>query len=76
MLRVAEVNYSHVMAKVDPADLIDAAEAAPLIGLENPKGVHVYRRRYGSFPEPVIDKGRCVLWRRQDIERWVECRGA
>jgi len=59
------------MPKIDPAELIDAAEAAPIIGLDNPKGVHVYRRRYEEFPEPVVDKGRCVLWRRQDIEKWA-----
>lgn len=62
------------MPKIDPAELLDAAEVAPMIGLENPKGVHVYRRRYADFPEPVVDKGRCVLWRRRDIEKWAGSR--
>jgi predicted DNA-binding transcriptional regulator AlpA len=60
--------------KIDPDELVDAAEIAPLIGLENPKGVHVYRRRYADFPEPVIDKGRCVLWRRVDVRSWAQQR--
>jgi predicted DNA-binding transcriptional regulator AlpA len=61
--------------RIDPAELVDAADVAPMIGLGNPKGVHVYRRRYDDFPEPVVDKGRCVLWRRRDIERWSLQRG-
>jgi predicted DNA-binding transcriptional regulator AlpA len=62
--------------KIDPSELLDAAEVAPLIGLENPNGVHVYRRRYDDFPKPVIDKGRCVLWRRRDIEAWTAARSS
>lgn len=62
------------MAKVDPAELIDAADVAPIVGLTNPKGVHVYRRRYDDFPEPAVDKGRCVLWVRKDVEAWAATR--
>jgi predicted DNA-binding transcriptional regulator AlpA len=61
--------------KVDPADLIDSPEVADVIGLANPNGVSVYRRRYDDFPEPVVDKGRCVLWRRQDVEAWARAKG-
>ena len=61
--------------KIDPAELIDAAEAAPIIGIRNPKGVGIYRRRYPEFPTPVVDKGRCVLWLRDEIEAWAAGRG-
>lgn len=56
---------------VDPDDLIDAAEVAPIIGLNNPKGVSVYSDRYEDFPNPAVAKGRCVLWVRSDIEKWA-----
>jgi predicted DNA-binding transcriptional regulator AlpA len=61
--------------KVDPAELLDSREVAALIGLDNPNGVSVYRKRYDDFPEPVIEKARCVLWRRQDIEAWARKTG-
>lgn len=56
---------------IDTDELIDPSEVAGLIGLSNPRGVSVYRERYENFPAPVIEKGRCVLWRRQDIEAWA-----
>lgn len=64
------------MVKIDPSELIDTAEVASLIGLGNANGVSVYRRRFEDFPSPVVDKGRCVLWRRRDVEAWVKVRGA
>ena len=57
--------------EVDPAQLIDSAEVAEIIGLTNPDGVSVYRRRHADFPVPVVDKARCVLWLRSDVERWA-----
>ena len=61
--------------KVDPAELLDIREVAAIIGLDNPNGVSVYRRRYPDFPTPVVDKGRCLLWRRQDVEAWARDSG-
>jgi predicted DNA-binding transcriptional regulator AlpA len=60
---------------VDPRDLIDATQVAEIIGITNPGGVSVYRRRYGDFPAPIVEKGRCVLWRRQDVGAWARARG-
>lgn len=57
--------------EIDTEDLADIAEAAEIIGLTNPRGVTVYRRRYEDFPAPVIEKGRCVLWRRSDVAAWA-----
>ncbi len=59
--------------KVDPDELIGPQEVAPIIGLTNHRGVSVYRRR-PDFPAPIIDKGKCVLWLRADIERWAKAR--
>ncbi|MDP1806985.1 MAG: hypothetical protein Q8K72_17550, partial [Acidimicrobiales bacterium] len=75
--RVTLVNYpGHMPELVDPADLVDPSEAALIIGLGSANGVSVYRRRYPDFPEPVVTKGRCLLWRRQDVERWASGRGS
>jgi predicted DNA-binding transcriptional regulator AlpA len=60
--------------KIDTDHLVDLTETAALIGLDNPRGVSVYRRRYDNFPAPVIEKGRCVLWLRQDVEAWSRAR--
>ena len=60
--------------KIDPIDLVDPPEAAVIIGVSSGNAVSVYRRRYEDFPTPVIEKGRCVLWLRQDIEKWARAR--
>jgi predicted DNA-binding transcriptional regulator AlpA len=60
--------------RLDSRDLVDAREVANLIGLTNPSGVSVYRRRYSDFPAPVVEKGRCILWLRSDIEEWQSLR--
>jgi hypothetical protein len=57
--------------RVDVDDLIGPQEVADLIGLGNPGGVSVYRRRYADFPGPAVEKGRCVLWLRRDVELWA-----
>jgi len=57
--------------QIDTDQLVDLAEVAALIGIDNPRGVSVYRRRYRDFPTPVIVKGRCVLWLRSDVEAWA-----
>lgn len=52
-------------------DLLDATEVAELLGLNRRTSVAVYRARYPDFPAPAIEKSRCVLWRRADIEAWA-----
>ena len=62
---------------IDPGDLLDSHDVAALLGLGSPRAVSVYRSRYDDFPAPLIEKGtgRCVLWRRQDVEAWARGRG-
>lgn len=64
--------------KVDPDDLIGAAEVQAILGLSHPSSVTTYLRRYSDFPNPVVDLSgsRVRLWKRQDIVRWHESRGA
>jgi predicted DNA-binding transcriptional regulator AlpA len=61
--------------RIDPGDLVDPREVAAIIGMTNPSGVSVYRRRYPDFPDPVVEKARCILWLRQDVERWARRTG-
>lgn len=58
---------------IDTDDLRSPSEVAEIIGIAA-GGVSVYRNRYDDFPEPIIEKGRCVLWLRQDVERWKAAR--
>jgi predicted DNA-binding transcriptional regulator AlpA len=57
-----------------PEDLLDAGEVADLLGLSSRAAVSVYRNRYEDFPPPFVEKssGKCILWLRRDIERWVQ----
>jgi len=62
--------------KVDPDDLIGAAEVQAILKLSHPSSVTTYLKRYPDFPAPVIDRSssRVRLWKRQDIEQWLEAR--
>ena len=62
--------------KLDPDDLLDSTEVAHLLGLSSSTAVSTYRARYDDFPVPVVTKGsgKCVLWLRSDVERWVHSR--
>lgn len=59
--------------QIDTKDLVDAGEVAELLGLTHRQAVSTYRSRYDDFPTPALVKGsgKCVLWRRQDIEAWI-----
>ncbi|MDQ3176147.1 MAG: hypothetical protein M3Q72_01175 [Actinomycetota bacterium] len=57
--------------RVDLAELLDASEVAARLGLSHRNSVSVYRKRHADFPEPVVVKSRCLLWRRSDVEAWA-----
>jgi predicted DNA-binding transcriptional regulator AlpA len=56
--------------KVDLAELLDANDVARVLGLSHRQAVSTYRARYPNFPEPVVIKGACMLWRRSDVKQW------
>jgi len=60
--------------RVDLDDIIDARGVADEIGLTHRNNVYAYRRKYPDFPEPVITHGRCYMWHRGDIRRWMRQR--
>jgi len=59
---------------VETSDLLNAAEAATVLGLSHRQAIATYRARYEDFPEPVIWKGKCVLWNRSDLLTWQQSR--
>jgi glutathione-regulated potassium-efflux system ancillary protein KefG len=71
---VQVVNYAPFVF-VDPEDLLNAREAAALLGLAHREAIATYRKRYQDFPEPLLAKGTCVLWLRQDLLDWLARRG-
>jgi glutathione-regulated potassium-efflux system ancillary protein KefG len=63
------------MAKrVDPDELVDSDQVATMLGLGSRNAVRVYLGRYPDFPQPIVQRGRCLLWLRPDIERWQTSR--
>ena len=56
--------------KIDPADLIDAGDAADILNLSHRTAISTYRKRYPDFPAPIFERNQCVLWLRSDIVRW------
>jgi hypothetical protein len=61
--------------RVDLDTLVDSAEVAVICGLGNVRSVSVYRARYSDFPAPVLERGRCMLWHRADVEAWARATG-
>lgn len=61
---------------VDVENLIDSVAVADLLGLGSRNSVAVYRRRYETFPQPIVDlgPGRPLLWLRGDVEAWAAMR--
>jgi predicted DNA-binding transcriptional regulator AlpA len=57
-------------------DLIDATEVALALGLAHRNSVATYLHRYDDFPRPVLltGGGRCRLWSRTEVARWVAAR--
>jgi predicted DNA-binding transcriptional regulator AlpA len=62
------------VVRIDLNDLLNAKEAAELLGLSHREAISTYRGRYEDFPEPVLKKGTCVLWSRKDLETWMSSR--
>jgi hypothetical protein len=64
------------MSPFDPATQVAKAVADRRIGFKGRRHVSKVRFRHDDFPEPVVtsDAGRCLLWKRQDIEAWAKRR--
>jgi hypothetical protein len=65
------------MKRSGPYDeLIDAVQAAQILGLRQRNSVSTYLHRYADFPPPMVDRGprKARLWRRRDIISWHDSR--
>lgn len=63
--------------RINIDDLIDATAVAELLQLAHRNTVSVYQKRYLDMPRPVIDfgGGRCKLWLRSEVVRWMQSTG-
>lgn len=60
---------------VESTDLVGATEIAERLALAHGNLVHVWRRRYTDFPEPVAQLRQAMIWSWPDVERWARTTG-
>ena len=60
---------------VDVDDLVGTVEIAERMGLAQYQTVHLWRRRYEDFPEPVVALKQTLLWSWSEVEEWARRRG-
>jgi predicted DNA-binding transcriptional regulator AlpA len=60
--------------QVKPEDILDARAVAKIIGLAHRNSTYTYRARLGDrFPPPMDTPHHwSLMWRRSDVEAWVE----
>lgn len=61
--------------KIDPSELVGAAEIADRLGLAQVQTVHLWRKRYSDFPEPVAQLRTALIWAWPDVQNWAEGTG-
>jgi predicted DNA-binding transcriptional regulator AlpA len=65
----------HVNRKVEPDQLVGAAEIARRLSLSVPQTVHDWRRRHADFPQPIVVLTMGMVWYWPDIEEWARATG-
>lgn len=63
-----------VPPKVDPADLVGAAEIGERLGIRR-QSVHQLRSRHPDFPAPVATLKQAHVWSWPDVEAWARTTG-
>jgi predicted DNA-binding transcriptional regulator AlpA len=58
--------------EVDSDLLIGTAEVADRLGIAQPQTIHLWRRRYSDFPEPVASLSAGLVWYWPDVEAWAQ----
>ncbi len=56
---------------VDLDLLVSSAEIAERLGVEGPRIVYLWMKRYPDFPAPVKVFGRTGAWLWTDVEKWA-----
>lgn len=60
---------------VDPADLVGAHEIAERLDVSRPQVVHVWRKRYDDFPEPIATLRSALIWDWTEVKAWAQASG-
>lgn len=67
--------------QIDEDDIIDAGDAAAIVGLASRNGVHEYLNRkrkgdphYQDVPDPFKRFGKCLVFRRREWESYASSR--
>ena len=60
---------------VDPADLVGAHEIAERLDVSRSQVVHVWRKRYDDFPEPVATLRSALIWNWTEVKAWAQASG-
>lgn len=55
--------------------LVGASEIVKRLGLKRTQVVHVWRRRYAEFPQPVATLDMGLVWYWPEVERWAKRTG-
>jgi predicted DNA-binding transcriptional regulator AlpA len=55
-------------------EVVTATEIAELAGV-GISAVSNWRKRYGEFPEPVMDRPGATLFNRAEVTRWLRATG-
>ncbi|HMF82075.1 MAG TPA: hypothetical protein VKI01_02230 [Acidimicrobiia bacterium] len=61
--------------RVEVDKLVGATEIADRLGIAHSETIHLWRRRYEDFPEPVARLSTAVVWAWPDVERWARRTG-
>jgi predicted DNA-binding transcriptional regulator AlpA len=61
--------------RLNPAELVGAAEIVQRLGLARTQTVHNWRVRHEDFPQPVAELESALIWYWPDIEKWARKTG-
>ncbi len=60
---------------MEPEDLVGSSEIAERLGLAHQQAVHLWRKRYPDFPDPVAHLRQAMVWNWPDVEAWARKTG-
>jgi hypothetical protein len=60
---------------VDVDNLVGADEIALRLGVARRQAIHLWRRRYPDFPEPIATLKTAMIWDWTDVEHWARTTG-
>lgn len=61
-----------VNQKSELRNLVGASEIAERLGVAHAETIHLWRRRYPEFPEPICALKMGLIWDWQAVEKWAK----